>query len=379
MLGRLSGGSIINSRQLKYWLGFNRVSGIGPVRLRALLEAFRGVESAWMASPAQLRAAGLGQKTVEKFVQARDVMDLDAELERVLDMGFQLLSLDDGDYPEGLAEIHSPPILLHIWGELLQEDRVAAAIVGTRRANPYGKAVARDLASGLAASGVTIVSGMARGIDGIAHKAALEAGGRTIAVLGSGLDQIYPPEHRKLARSIAEAGAVVTDYPLGTRPEGSNFPPRNRIISGLSLAVIVVQAGERSGALITANFAVEQGRDVFGVPGRIYDRGSKGVNRLISQGAFPATSVDDVLEVLNLDLVAQAAPATLPEDKTERLVLGRLGPEPIHIDELRARTDLPIADLTACLSILELRGQARQVGGMHYVRAREPRAEYRLG
>ncbi|MDK1044267.1 MAG: DNA-processing protein DprA [Anaerolineales bacterium] len=360
-------------------MGFNRVSGIGPVRLRALLEAFRGVEAAWMASPAQLRAAGLGQKTVEKFIQARDVMDLDAELERVLGMGFKLMSLDDADYPEGLTEIHSPPILLHIWGELLPEDRVAAAIVGTRRANPYGKAVARDLASGLAASGVTIVSGMARGIDGIAHKAALEAGGRTIAVLGSGLDQIYPPEHRKLARSIAEAGAVVTDYPLGTRPEGSNFPPRNRIISGLSLAVIVVQAGERSGALITANFAVEQGRDVFGVPGRIYDRGSKGVNRLISQGAFPATSVDDVLEVLNLDLVAQAAPATLPEDKTERLVLGRLGPEPIHIDELRARTDLPIADLTACLSILELRGQARQVGGMHYVRAREPRAEYRLG
>lgn len=379
MLGRLSGGSIIRPRQLKYWLGFNRVSGIGPVRLRALLEAFRGVEAAWMASPAQLRAAGLGQKTVEKFIQARDVMDLDAELERVLGMGFKLMSLDDADYPEGLTEIHSPPILLHIWGELLPEDRVAAAIVGTRRANPYGKAVARDLASGLAASGVTIVSGMARGIDGIAHKAALEAGGRTIAVLGSGLDQIYPPEHRKLARSIAEAGAVVTDYPLGTRPEGSNFPPRNRIISGLSLAVIVVQAGERSGALITANFAVEQGRDVFGVPGRIYDRGSKGVNRLISQGAFPATSVDDVLEVLNLDLVAQAAPATLPEDKTERLVLGRLGPEPIHIDELRARTDLPIADLTACLSILELRGQARQVGGMHYVRAREPRAEYRLG
>lgn len=374
-----SRGIIISSQQQKYWLGFNRATGIGPVRLHALLEVFGDVESAWMASPAQLRAAGLGRKTVEKFVHARDAMDLDAELERVLSMGFQLLSLDDSDYPEDLAEIHSPPIVLYIWGDLLPQDRVAAAIVGTRRATPYGKAVARDLASGLASSGVTIVSGLARGIDGVAHQAALEAGGRTITVLGSGLDQIYPPEHRKLANSIAEAGAVVTDYPLGTRPEGSNFPPRNRIISGLSLAVIVVQAGERSGALITANFAVEQGRDVFGVPGRIYDHGSKGVNRLISQGAFPATSVDDVLEVLNLDAVAKAAPAPLPEDKTERMVLGSLGSEPIHIDELRARCELPIAELTACLSMLELRGQARQVGGMHYVRARESRAEYRLG
>ena len=211
---------------------------------------------------------------------------------------------------------------------------------------------------------------MARGIDGVAHQAALEAGGRTIAVLGSGLNHLYPPEHRKLASQIAESGAVVSDYPLGTRPEGSNFPPRNRIISGLSLAVIVVQAGERSGALITSNFAAGQGRDVFAVPGRIYDHGSKGANRLIGEGAFPATSVD---------VIANAAPVALPEDDTERLVLSSLGSEPIHIDELRARCELPIAELTACLSMLEIRGQARQVGGMHYIRARESRAEYRLG
>ena len=349
------------------------------MRLRALLDAFGDAESAWNANPAQLRAAGLGRKTADTFLRARETMDLDKELTRVHARGFQVLSLDDRNYPEHLAEIHSPPLVLYIWGELLPQDQVAAAIVGTRRATPYGRAVARDLASGLAGSGVTIVSGLARGIDGVAHQAALEAGGRTIAVLGSGLDQIYPPEHRKLASSIAEAGAVISDYPLGTRPEGGNFPPRNRIISGLSLAVIVVQAGDRSGALITANFAADQGRDVFGVPGRIYDRGSKGVNRLIGQGAFPATSVDDVLEVLNLDIAARAAPAALPEDKTERIVLGSLGPDPIHIDELLARCELPIAELTACLSMLELRGQARQVGGMHYVRAREPRAEYRLG
>lgn len=360
-------------------MGFNRAPGIGPARLSVLLEVFGDVESAWTASPAKLRAAGLSRKTVEKFVHARDEMDLDAELARLHGLGYQLLSLDDAGYPEHLAEIHSPPIMLYIWGELLPQDKVAAAIVGTRRATPYGKAVARDLASGLAASGVTVVSGMARGIDGVAHQAALEAGGRTIAVLGSGLDHLYPPEHRKLASQIAESGAVVSDYPLGTRPEGGNFPPRNRIISGLSLAVIVVQAGERSGALITSNFAAEQGRDVFAVPGRIYDHGSKGANRLIGEGAFPATSVDDVLEVLNLDVIANAAPVALPEDDTERLVLSSLGSEPIHIDDLRARCELPIAELTACLSMLEIRGQARQVGGMHYIRARESRAEYRLG
>lgn len=379
MLGRLSGGITIRSTHEKYWLGFNRAAGIGPARLETLLEVFGDAESAWKANPAQLRAAGLGRKTTQKFVRSRDAMDLDAELARVYDSGYKLLTLEDHDYPEDLAEIHSSPIVLYIKGGLLPQDKVAAAIVGTRRATPYGKAVARDLASGLAASGVTVVSGLARGIDAVAHLAALEAGGRTIAVLGSGLDLIYPPEHRQMAASIAESGAVVTDYPLGTRPEGGNFPPRNRIISGLSLAVIVVQAGERSGALITANFAAEQGRDVFGVPGRIYDRGSKGTNRLISQGAFPATSVDDVLEVLNLDVVTMAAPTTLPKDETERKVLGNLSSEPIHIDELRARCDLPIAELTACLSLLELRGQARQVGGMNYVRARESRVDYKVG
>jgi len=233
----------------------------------------------------------------------------------------------------------------------------------------------------LAASGVTIVSGLARGIDGIAHQAALDAGGRTLAVLGSGLDHIYPPEHRNLARTIASSGAVLSDYPLGTSPEGGNFPARNRIIAGLSLAVIVVEAGESSGALITADFAAEQGRDVFAVPGRIYDRGSRGTNRLIASGAFPVTTVDDVLEQLNLESVTAAAPRepALPKDATERRVLEALSGDPVHIDELRERIELPIAELTACLSMLELRGQARQVGGMHYVRAHEPRAAYRVG
>ena len=371
----------MSSDDLKYWIGFSRISGIGPVRVRSLMEAFGGIRAAWEAPAGALRGAGLGEKLVQRLLEGRSNLDLEKELERVKQMGLQVLPMDHAQYPSRLKEIESPPLVLYVLGDLVPQDEWATAIVGTRRATPYGKAVTAELASGLAASGVTIVSGLARGIDGIAHQAALDAGGRTLAVLGSGLDHIYPPEHRNLARTIASSGAVLSDYPLGTSPEGGNFPARNRIIAGLSLAVIVVEAGESSGALITADFAAEQGRDVFAVPGRIYDRGSRGTNRLIASGAFPVTTVDDVLEQLNLESVTAAAPRepALPKDATERRVLEALSGDPVHIDELRERIELPIAELTACLSMLELRGQARQVGGMHYVRAHEPRAAYRVG
>lgn len=381
MLGRLPARNMTGENEQSYWIGFNRVSGIGPVRVRSLIAHFGGIREAWTAPANELRAAGLGEKLADRLLEVRDRLDLGQELDRIQRLGFGVVPLDDPRFPARLREIESPPLVLYVRGELQPQDEWAAAIVGTRRATPYGKSVGADLASGLAASGVTIVSGLARGIDGIAHQAALDAGGRTIAVLGSSLDQIYPPEHRNLAREIAESGAVISDYPLGTGPEAGNFPARNRIIAGLSLAVIVVEAGESSGALITAQFAAEQGRDVFAVPGRIYDRASRGTNRLIATGAFPVTSAEDVLEQLNLEAIAVTAPRepALPKDETERRVLGELTAEPVHIDELRVRTDLPIAELTACLSMLELRGQARQVGGMHYVRAHEPRAAYQVG
>lgn len=364
-----------------YWLGFSKVSGIGPVRVRVLMEAFGNLEAAWNAPESALRSAGLTGKALVNLLEARAKLDLESEMDRVRKRGFAFISRNHIEYPASLAEIDSPPLGLYCWGSIEPSDQLAAAIVGTRRATPYGRAVARELASGLAAAGATIVSGLARGIDGEAHTAALEAGGRSIAVLGSGLDRIYPPEHRRLAERIAGSGAVVSDYPLGTRPEPGNFPPRNRIISGLALAVIVVEAGERSGALITARFAADQGRDVFAVPGRVYDRASLGTNRLIESGAFPALSVETVLEVLNFDAVAQQVPAAkpLPEDETERSVLQALSTEPQHIDELSNRCAMPISELAACLSMLELRGQARQVGGMHYVRVRELGADYRVG
>jgi DNA processing protein len=322
----------------------------------------------------------MGPKTITKILAARGKLDIDQESERVKRLGFQVLCWEDEEYPSRLKEIDFAPPLLYVWGTIMPEDRWAAAIVGTRRVSTYGEAVAREVASVLASSGITVVSGMARGVDSIAHQAALEAGGRTIAVLGSGLDEIYPPEHRKLATRIAERGAVISDYPLGTQPEGKNFPPRNRIISGLSLAVVVVEAGKVSGALITADFALDHGREVFAVPGDIYRRSSQGTNRLIQAGAHPLTSPEDVLEVLNLELVARQEIATheLPEDETERKVYNLLSNEPVHIDDLQVRCGLSVAQISASLAMLELKGRARQVGGMHYIRAREPSATYRV-
>ena len=214
----------------------------------------------------------------------------------------------------------------------------------------------------------------------MAHQAALKAGGRTLAVLGCGVDRIYPPENRRLADEILARGAILSDYAPGTPPDSANFPPRNRIISGLSLAVVVVEAGEASGALITATFAAEQGREVFAVPGSILAPQSKGTNRLIRDGAQPLLDPQEVLEALNLTAVTehQAARAALPSDPTERELYQLLGPEPVHIDEILTRTDLPIETVSATLALMELKGMARQVGGMHYVAVREALEDYHI-
>jgi DNA processing protein len=299
-------------------------------------------------------------------------------LARIERQGFGLLTWDDDAYPSRLKEIDYPPPVLYAWGELAPSDGLSVAVVGTRRPSSYGRGVARSVAEALAASGVTVVSGLARGIDGIAHQTALETGGRTIAVLGSGVDEVYPPEHRKMAEAIAQSGAVLSDYPLGTRPEGGNFPPRNRIISGLSLAVVVVEAGESSGALITADFAAEQGRDVFAVPGRIQDRASRGTIRLVASGAFPMVSTEALLEALNLEVVTrqEAAARLLPAKAVERGILESLGEEPLHIDEISQRSGISSAEISASLAMLELRGQVRQVGGMTCILAREASPGY---
>ncbi|HAV76130.1 MAG TPA: DNA-protecting protein DprA, partial [Anaerolineae bacterium] len=268
----------------KFWIGFNLIKGIGAVRMQGLLAYFGDLESAWRSSQAELAEAGLGLKVIERVVQARESVDLDKVWEKIEKQGIKILTWQDETYPQRLKEIDQPPPVLYIRGEYLPDDLFAVSIVGTRRVTPYGRQITEELASFLAANGMTVISGLARGVDVIAHQTSLKAGGRTIGILGSGVDRIYPPEHRALAEQIMERGAIISDYPPGTPPDASNFPPRNRIISGLSLAVVVIEAGETSGALITAEFAAEQGREVFAVPGSILAPQSKGTNKLIQQG-----------------------------------------------------------------------------------------------
>jgi DNA processing protein len=372
------GAALSDPRQ--YWVGFNLVKGIGAARLRALLAYFGDAAAAWQASPQALKAAGLSPKLVEAFLRLRAGVSLDQVWDQIQAQGITVLTWEDPGYPRRLKEIDQPPPVLYVRGALLPEDEWAVAIVGTRRITPYGRQVSEEVAGMLARNGVSVVSGLARGVDAAAHQAALNAGGRTIAVLGSGVDRIYPPEHRRLAERIIERGALVSDYAPGTPPDGVNFPPRNRIISGLSLAVIVVEAGERSGALITAGFAADQGREVFAVPGNIRAPQSVGTNRLIQQGARPLLDHREVLEALDLTLVSQhrAARTALPADEVEAQLLAVLSQEPLHVDEIRNQTEMPIEKVTATLALMELKGMVRQVGGMQYITVRETGEGYQV-
>ncbi len=364
----------------RFWVGFTLVKGIGAVRLRNLLDYFGDVETAWNASPFDLVAAGLSAKLAERIIQARNSVNLDEYFSQAVRNGIRILTWDDPEYPSHLNEIDQPPPVLYLRGEVTTEDAWSVAIVGTRAVTAYGRQVTEELATALAHNGVTIVSGLARGVDAIAHNAALKAGGRTLAVLGSGVDKIYPPEHRALAEKIAMQGAVISDYAPGTPPDSANFPPRNRIISGLSMAVVVVEAGDTSGALITAGFAVEQGREVFAVPGSVFAPQSKGPNRLISNGAKVLLSPQGVLEALDLtrNVERREIRKAVPADPTEAALLEALSAEPAHVDDIRSRVELPIGTVSAALAIMELKGMVRQVGSMSYVAAREGQAEYRL-
>lgn len=364
----------------KYWIGFNLIKGIGAVRLQGLVAYFGDLESAWNADASDLVEAGLGAKLAEKVVGARKDINLDQTWAKIEAQGIKILTWMDENYPARLKEIDQPPPVLYIRGEYLADDLFAVAIVGTRKVTPYGRQVTEDIASYLASNGITVISGLARGVDAIAHQAALKAGGRTMAVLGSGVDKIYPPEHRGLAEQMMARGAVVSDYAVGTPPDASNFPPRNRIISGLSLAVVVVEAAETSGALITAEFAAEQGREIFAVPGSILAPQSKGANRLIQKGAQPLLTPADLMQALDLTRMGdhKAARKILPSDETEAVVLNALGSEPLHVDEICNQANLPIEKISAALAMMELKGMVRQVGGMNYVAVREEQSDYNV-
>jgi len=366
---------------LRYWLGFNLVRGIGPSRMQMLLDVFGNVRAAWEAPEQALREIKLNRRARRNLLQLRREVDLDEVLLRAERAGAHVYTWDSPDYPALLRAIPDAPFVLFVRGEIIPADEWSIALVGTRKATVYGREVARRLSTDLVRSGVTVISGLARGIDGIAHRAALEAGGRTIAVMGSGVDYVYPAEHRKLAEEIAENGALVSDFPLGTRPEGSNFPARNRIISGLSLGTLVIEAGVRSGALITADFALDQGREVFAVPGSILSSASIGTNRLLRDGAHVVTGAGDILETLHLDNITekQLAREILPENATEAAIFAQLSAEPRHLDMVVRAVALPVETISSTLVMMELKGMVRQVAPLQYVVAREPDIAYILG
>jgi DNA processing protein len=356
--------------EAKYWAGFHRVPFIGPTRIERLLRRFGGLGPAWNAPPSQLRAV-LDERSVESLLKFRSEMDLDAEMARYDRLGVSVITRIDQRYPPLLAEIPAPPPVLYVRGEL-EAANPAVAIVGTRRATAYGRAVTERLAADLASAGVTIVSGLALGIDGAAHQAALRAGGRTIAVLGSGPDVIYPPEHRHLADQVINSGAVLSDYPPGRKPDAQNFPARNRIISGLSLGVIIVEAPARSGALITADFAADQSRDVFVVPSSVLNDSGAGGLRLLRDGATMIRNAEDVLEDLRLLRHNQPAAAQLSlafESEHERRLFALLTGEGQHIDDLAAALNQPIGEVSALLLTMELKGMVKNSGAQHYTRA----------
>ena len=371
--------SCMDISELKYWIAFNRVRRVGRARVAILEAHFGSLSEAWGSSSAQLQQAGLDRRTAANAARSWSRIDPDAEMERVQQAGVTALTWHDEGYPPRLKEIYDKPPVLYVKGEILPEDERAVAVVGTRRPTAYGREVARQVTSDLAQNGLTIVSGLAKGVDGIVHRAALDAGARTIAALGSGLDVMYPREHAELASRIAENGAVVSEFPMGTRPDSQNFPRRNRIISGMSLGTLVAEAPESSGALLTARHALEQDREVFCIPGSILSEVSRGGNRLIRDSAAKlVTCADDIIEELNLSTIEYQIElaAFFPEDDAQAAVLKYVTFDPIHIDEIIRNSSLASSTVSGALTMMELRGLIRQVGGMNYVRLRETSEEY---
>ena len=354
-----------------FMMGFNLVKGVGYARLNELRACFGSLAEAWHANEFNLIRSGLNPKIIENIVQVRKKTNLKEKWDEFNLKGIRILTTLDDDYPRLLKETGHPPPVLYVRGRFEIADDWSVAIVGTRKNTAYGKQVTEDLATLLAGYGITVVSGLARGIDVISHHTMIKNGGRTIAVLGSGVDIIYPPEHTLLAEQIIKSGAIISDYAPGTPPESSNFPPRNRIISGLARAVVVVEAGDKSGALITATFAAEQNREVLAVPGGIFAVQSRGTNRLIEKGARPLLCPEDVLDAIgykNRDRQIEVQ-KSLPRNPTESTLVKYLGAEPVHVDEICNQSGISINEVVSTLAILELKGVVRQVNGLNYVLA----------
>lgn len=373
--GGAADASSVTEREARWALGL--LPQLGGVALQHLLAAFGSARALWAAPAARLQEVpGVGPATARALRDAAWVDRLRTDQARTRAAGLTVIVWGDPEYPVRLREIPSAPPVIYLRGALLPEDGAAVAVVGARHATAYGEGMAQELAQELARRGLTVISGLARGIDAAAHRGAIEGGGRTIAVLGSGLDRVYPPEHEALSRQVAAAGALCSEFPLGTAPLRPHFPRRNRIISGLSLGVIVVEAGPGSGALITADHALEQGREVFAVPGRVHARYSEGCNRLIKAGAKLVEGWEDVLAELAPQVVPRrrraarvAPPLELVGDEARVYEVVRGGP--LHIDAIIVQAGLGGGRVASALMTLEMKGAVRQLPGKRF----EPRED----
>jgi DNA processing protein len=360
-------GSPEADSETAFWLAISRVPFIGPARVERLLQTFGSLSAAW-AAPAEELQVALESRSLSELLAARSRIDPAGDLDRLRRLGISAVHPGHPSYPRLLAEISGRPSLLYVRGELAAADDTSVAIVGTRRATPYGRQAAERTAAELAQAGITVVSGLARGVDAAAHRAALEAGGRTIAVLGSGPDVIYPAEHRRLAEQILESGAILSEFPPGAKPDAQNFPARNRIVSGMTLGTLIVEAPARSGALITASFAADQGREVFVLPGSIFAQTSEGTNALLRDGARLGRDGADILEDLGLGGGGSVATQSqMVLDDNERRLYAALGKEARHIDELAEEAGLSAGAASALMLTMELKGLVRNHGAQYYV------------
>ena len=358
---------------LEACVALNMIPQMGPVRLRRLLDAFGSAEKILLARADQLAAIdGIPRALAENISHWQEFADPTAELKKAADLGAHVITAEDAEYPSALREIHDPPIVLYVRGQLTERDRNAVAVVGSRKATHYATESAKKLSFQMAYAGLTVASGLARGIDTAAHQGALAAKGRTIAVIGSGLGELYPPENTELADRIAASGAVISEFPIDTKPDRQTFPIRNRIVTGLSFGVLVVEAGANSGALISANMAAEQGRTLYAVPGRIDAPAALGSNRLIQQGAKLVITVDDILDDLPLvfrekpDLPAAAPAVDLSPEQQK--ILDAIGSEEMPLDSVIATSGLTAAVVSSTLLALEIRRLVKQLPGKRFVK-----------
>ncbi len=364
----------MKEQELKYWLSWNKISDIGPKRFHKLIKYFGSAENAWHAKSKEIsKVLSLSNKVSSKISEEKDNINPAKELDLLAWNKVRVLTINDESYPENLKTIHDPPPVLYFKGNIIEKDKNSISIVGSRKATYYGKMVAENLSKDLALAGLTIISGMARGIDTAAHRGALSANGRTIAVLACGINLIYPPENRRLAKEIEESGAVITEFSFSTLPERQNFPRRNRIISGLSLGTVVVEATEKSGALITADFALEQGREVFAVPGNINSSLSNGTHNLIKQGAKLVNNYRDILEEIP-GIITQKTntkginPEQFSLSEEDQIIYKIISNEPIHIDEIIEISKLSVSKVSEILLNLELKDLIKEIEGKKFIK-----------